>query len=271
MKVQVDSNGKVYLTSQNKVLEANGYNGIPKYEIYGTSIVKTSVNVTNKFSSVEVIQNGAMNYAFSENTTVYGILNFDNLASIDQRGLAYAFYGADIYSASFPELLNVAGNGLDHCFYNCYNFTSVSFPKLTHIGVSGLAQCFYKCGITSVSFPELTKVEGNGMASAFTYCPIKTASFPKLKDLQYTACLSNLFNYCTALEDVYFYALNTGSFTSNYTNQLSGLMQYTGNTINHNVHFPSNMQTTISGLTGYPLFGGTSGKVTLLFDLPATS
>lgn len=35
------------------------------------------------------------------------------------------------------------------------------------------------------------------------------------------------------------------------------------------VHFPSNLQTIISGLTGYPNFGGTN--TVLAFDLPATS
>ena len=35
------------------------------------------------------------------------------------------------------------------------------------------------------------------------------------------------------------------------------------------VHFPSNLESTIQGLAGYPNFGGTN--TTLLFDLPATS
>ena len=35
------------------------------------------------------------------------------------------------------------------------------------------------------------------------------------------------------------------------------------------VHFPSNLESRIQGLTGYPNFGGTN--TTILFDLPATS
>jgi hypothetical protein len=51
-------------------------------------------------------------------------------------------------------------------------------------------------------------------------------------------------------------------------NASSGTAATSGNV---KVHFPSNLSSTISGLTGYPLFGGASGKVTLLFDLAATS
>ena len=36
------------------------------------------------------------------------------------------------------------------------------------------------------------------------------------------------------------------------------------------IHFPSNLQSTISQLDGYPLFGGESGYIVLAFDLPAT-
>jgi hypothetical protein len=49
------------------------------------------------------------------------------------------------------------------------------------------------------------------------------------------------------------------------------MMQGTGSTVTHTIHFPSNLESTIQTLTGYPLFGGTSGKVVLAFDLPATS
>jgi hypothetical protein len=49
------------------------------------------------------------------------------------------------------------------------------------------------------------------------------------------------------------------------------MMSSTGTSVTHTIHFPSNMETTISTLTTYPLFGGTSGYVTLAFDLPATS
>ena len=48
------------------------------------------------------------------------------------------------------------------------------------------------------------------------------------------------------------------------------MMQNTGTTTTHTLHFPSNLESTIQGLTGYPLFSGTSGYVVCAFDLPAT-
>ena len=49
------------------------------------------------------------------------------------------------------------------------------------------------------------------------------------------------------------------------------MLSNTGNLTTHTIHFPSNLESTIQGLTGYPNFGGTSGYVVLIFDLPATS
>ena len=124
--------------------------------------------------------------------------------------------------------------------------TSVDLSALTSVGFYGLSNAFYNCtGLTSVDLSALTTVSsGNG--------------------------LSNAFRSCTGLTDIYFRALTTSSFGSN-KNQFSNMMQNTGTTTTHTLHFPSNLQSTISGLTGYPNFGGTSGYVTLAFDLPATS
>jgi hypothetical protein len=82
--------------------------------------------------------------------------------------------------------------------------------------------------------------------------------------------LYNTFSGCTGLTDVYFNALKTTSFSSS-TNPFSGMLSNTGKTKTHKLHFPSNLQSTIAGLSGYPTFGGSSGYVTLAFDLPATS
>ena len=72
------------------------------------------------------------------------------------------------------------------------------------------------------------------------------------------------------LENVYFNALKTTSFGS-YTTAFVNILTASGTNKTHTLHFPSNLQSTISGLTGYPNFGGTSGYVTLAFDLPATT
>lgn len=132
-------------------------------------------------------------------------------------------------------------------FTGCSSLTSVSFPSLTTI--SGMYACsgmFSNCAnLTSVSFPSLTTISGS-------------------------YCCSEMFFFSRAISDIYFNALTTTSFGTN-TDQFSAMLSNTGTNVTHTVHFPSNLTSTISGLSGYPLFGGTSGYVVLAFDLPATS
>lgn len=77
------------------------------------------------------------------------------------------------------------------------------------------------------------------------------------------------FQGCTGITDIYFPNIKTTSFGT-FRNQFQSMMNTTGNAITHTIHFPSNMESTISTLTDYPLFGGTSGYVVLAYDLPAT-
>lgn len=79
--------------------------------------------------------------------------------------------------------------------------------------------------------------------------------------------LMNAFQGCTKIEHIYFTSLAGTNAFGSYKNQLENMLNSTGNTVIHTIHFPSNMQNTISGLTGYPLFGGTSGYVVCAFDL----
>ena len=65
----------------------------------------------------------------------------------------------------------------------------------------------------------------------------------------------------SGLTNLYFPAVTTSS-TFSITRMLTGVSNCT-------VHFPSNLQTTISGTTGYPTYNGTN--TTIAFDLPATS
>ena len=70
----------------------------------------------------------------------------------------------------------------------------------------------------------------------------------------------------TAVSSLSFPALTTTSSIG-----LQYAMNDAGTDIVRTLHFPSNLESTIQGLPGYPLFGGTSGYVVLAFDLPATS
>ena len=191
------------------------------------------------------------------------------------NGLYYAFYGCtSLTSVDLSALTTLSGRDcLSSAFYGCTSLTSIDLSSLTTVsGINSLQDAFYGCtSLTSIDLSSLTTVSGeSGLSDAFKYCSALTSvDFPSLITLNYRG-LSYAFQYCTNLTDIYFRTLTISSFGS-YKNQFGNMMYGTGTSKTHTIHFPANMESTISGLDGYPLFGGTSGYVVLAFDLPATS
>ena len=229
------------------------------------------------FTGVEDVAQNALYYKFYYNDSVKGTISFPDLTTVSGKyGCYYTFYQCTgITSVSLPELTTVSGDyGFNSMFYQCTGITSVSLPKLTTVsGKSGCESMFGRCtALTSVSLPELTTVSGNsGCSSMFTRCTALTSvSLPKLTTISGSSGCNSMVNYCTALTDVYFNALTTTSFGT-YTNQFVNMLQQTGSSVTHTLHFPSNLESTIQGLDGYPNFGGSSSRVVLAYDLPATS
>jgi hypothetical protein len=180
------------------------------------------------------------------------------------------------FTFSLPsDATDVGDKSLQYIFYNCTGLTSVDLSSLTTVSsMSGFSNAFFGCtGLISVDLSALTTVSGAyAFSSAFYNCTgLTNISFPALSTLSNRYIFSNVFTGCTNLTDIYFPALTTRSFGSSYKNQFSSMMSMIGTTKTHTIHFPSNLQSTISRLTGYPLFSGTSGYVVLSFDLPATS
>ena len=93
-----------------------------------------------------------------------------------------------------------------------------------------------------------------------------------LSDISGRSVFNSAFMACSNLTDIYFNALTTTSFGSN-VNQFQNMFNANSMSTSGNctIHFPSNLSSTISGLTGYPNFGAAAGKLTLAFDLPETS
>lgn len=228
------------------------------------------------FTGVTDISSYALYYRFTQ-SAILKTVSFPDLVQVSSTNACYnAFsYGTALNNISLPNLTTITGqNGCGYMFYNNPLITSVSLPKLTTI--AGSSGAYYMLGycqnMTSVSLPELTTINGSSAAvNMFVNDKVlPSLSFPKLSIIQGNQACRSMFSYCLALTDVYFYALTTASFGSN-TNQFDNLMQGTGTNVTHTLHFPSNLTNTIAGLSGYPLFGGTSGYVVCAFDLPATS
>lgn len=72
--------------------------------------------------------------------------------------------------------------------------------------------------------------------------------------------------------DIYFNSLNTNSFVfeGGECVVFASFLSNRNSTSPATIHFPSNLQTLVSTLTGYPTFGAAEGMGICAFDLPAT-
>ena len=200
----------------------------------------------------------------------------NNVTTVGNSGLSYAFYGCtSLTSVDLSSLTTMSGSySIGYAFYNCTGLTSVDLSSLTTVsGSYSLNYAFRGCtSLKSIDLSSLTTVGNSSLSYAFYGCTgLTSVDLSSLTTVSGSNGLSYAFYGCTGLTDIYFRALTTASFGSSYKNQFNRMMSSTGSTKTHTIHFPSNMESTISMLTSYPLFGGTSGYVVLSYDLPETS
>lgn len=234
----------------------------------------------------------------------------NTITSIGTRAFSYKFHylmEKSPVSFSAPNVTYVGARAFEYTFNNCSNITSFSITALKTVSEqSAFNSAFYISSMSSASMPEIETISGSSaFSSAWFGCKLNSIDFSKLKTVSANSVFSSAFaansvetgEYLTNasfqllesigaqnvfssafskrynLSSLSFPALKTTSFGS-YLNQFNNMFdKYTGSTATGGctVHFPSNLSTVVSGLTGYPNFGGTSGYVTLAFDLPATS
>ena len=228
------------------------------------------------FTGVKDVGTAVLYYRFFANTNLTGSVTFPDLENAsNDNGLYYSFYQTKITVASLPKLKTVTGgNALGYAFA-LTKITSLSLPELTIVsGANGFRGVVQNCSLCeNISIPKLQEVSGNyGLAYFANSTKITTLSFPMLSKLTGSYAFQNLIGSCQYITDVYFPALTTSSFGSK-VNQFTNMCNSLTANISGNVtiHFPSNLETLISTFNTYPLFGGTSSKITLMFDLTATS
>ena len=278
----VDGKGGTLPVSQNfdnlataiSSIPSEGGVGIPREVKNGVYQCPTENFTFSLPSNVTDIGSSALNSAFYSCT---GLTNVDlsSLTTVSgTSALNNAFgYCSALNNVDLSSLTTVSGiSGLYYTFNNS-NLKNIDLSSLTTVsGQNAFYQAFGYTSLTSISFPALTTISGNnGFSSALHYCTeLTNVSFPALTTVTGSHALQYAFNYDRKISSISFSALTTSSFGSR-TNQFSGMMRNTDSNTTHTIHFPSNMESTISGLDSYPLFGGTSGYVVLAFDLPATS
>lgn len=283
VKILVNSQGKA-ITHSNKALSLDvskkkygldidamignpDANGVLQFPTADVNIV---------FDGIVDLPNYGLYYKFYGYTGLSGSVSFPDLENISGLYAGYnTFYGTQISAVSFPSLTTVSGIYAAQNMFSYTQVTSVSFPVLVSVtGNSGIRQMFQNCeNLTSASFPELTTVSGQmGLGYIFSNTDIITLTFPKLSTLTGVRALFHMLDGCKNLTSISFPALTTDSFGTT-KNQFEAIFNVTtGQTSGAiTMHFPSNLESTIQGFTGYPTFGATSGIVTLSFDLPATS
>ena len=259
-------------TSAQTITAPSGTDGYSPINVSAvTSAIDANITAENIKKDVQILGVTGTYEGSGGSSTKYGITINGVLGDVDASGVLQ--YPSASQEIVFTGVRDIASQCLRYKFTGS-KLTSASFPALTTVsGSYGMYRAFGYCSVlTSLSFPKLTTVSGaNGMNNVAYHCPfLENVSFPKLVTISGTYAMRSAFDSDTRLQNVYFNGLTTSSFGS-YKNQFTGMMTSTGSTVTHTLHFPSNMQSTISGLQGYPLFGGTSGKVVLSFDLPATS
>lgn len=162
-------------------------------------------------------------------------IDLTGVTDLNDKVLAYIYYSnTDLPTTCSIDIEKITGaNVLEYAFMNS-SVTVLKMDKTVYIGSATLGSLCRSSNITTFTCESLKTIDGAGFGQAFRASSLSTdLRFPALKDIQ-----SSTF----------------GGMLTNVSNQT--------------VHFPSNMQTTVEALTGYPNFGGTN--TTVLFDLPAT-
>lgn len=185
----------------------------------------------------------------------------------------------------FSSLISIKGiNIFSYSFNGCTGLVKANFKSLQSIEeLSNQTYMPIMClmfeGCTSlieIDFSNLTSIKSANNSPLSSLCSGCTSlpeiRFPKLNSIDANTAF-NGFISGSSVADIYFNSLTTISFVNN--SALNKMLQEPYNTTvpvsSRTVHFPSNLESTVQNLTGYPLFGGISGYVTLAFDLPATS
>lgn len=231
---QEPSYGNYYIMEDDSImpvyLDVFDMNGVR----YGTCIISDGVTDMEYTGLCGYRLLSATNYIIHSSAMSFGSITDVNLSSSDglsSLGIKKIVYKSVTgkFDARYTGILNVVGTSAS-------TLTTIDISNATSIYLRGAC-----IGLTALQEVKMDKAEnvtitrnGASIGGTFKNTSVTELRFPALK---------------TASEIEIQYMLS----------DVDGCT----------VHFPSNLESTIQGLAGYPNFGGTN--TTLLFDLPATS
>lgn len=296
VKVQTNSQGKVYLSNGNALLAGTSSAVISTLNVTPTTSAQTitapsgvdgysPVEVSAVTSSIDAnitagnIKDGVSILGVTGNYTggggsssKYGATIDALLGNVDSNGVLQIPSGGNV-DLIFTGVQKIAPSSLQYKFQYNNAIRSVTFPSLTTIDeMQALGNTFNFCQyLTSASFPSLTSINaGYAMSGCFVQCTgLSLVSFPELVSIgsgSFSApVLERCFSGCTALTQISFPKLTTFG-----NNDIFGNMSYSyifdGCSNLTEIHFNSNAQAAVSALTGYADKWGAS-NATIYFDL----
>lgn len=270
----VDANGK--LTNTSPFIDLTGVTDLGDSVLsYAYAYVVFPANTTitipcTKISGSYALQAcfvSSSNNNYQNNITSFSCPNLKTITGSSSCETAFSDGGRYLTSVNFDSLEEIGGYAACKSMFSCGNqygshtLTTVSLPKLKKItGYQGCYHMFwYQINLSSFEMPELEQVtQTSGCEGMLNATAITSFKFPSLNLLTGGNALKQMFGYCSSLQSLWFYALNTNSFGSS-TNQFTNIVQ---SCTNVTIHFPMAIQATIGTWTG---FGGTN--TTVLFDL----
>lgn len=206
-------------------------------------------------------------------------LDLSGVKSIQTGGLAYAYYNGSHNGLTTLDLSNVKtlqGDSLLYACYACLDLTHVICGVESVCTNYGVTREFYaafnRCGyLTLVEFTNLKTIGNQGSTNdaPFRTCFWYNSSSLQIKFYSLNKLARNSFYQCCATSGTSFYFPSITNSSFDHLGALANM--FSSSTSSVVLHFPSNVQSTIEGLTGYSAsapFSSQSG--TVLFDLPAT-
>ena len=272
--VNVPDKTKFGLTIDNYLgtIDGNGRLGTP-----------TSINGITFTGVVDFIGDG-LRGAYAYRNNLAGAISFPDLTGVSYYNSWYpltdAFRNTKITSFSCPNLVTITRHCMNACS-NCAYLSQINLQSLETIDGSTITkEMFSGCGTDSsvseltVDLSSLETVNGfSNLSGFFKGCTkLVTLSLTKLTTLTGSWVTDDFLADCSNLTSVYLNGFTTTTISGNADAIKkifnSGTASSSGTCT---VHFPSNLQSAVSGLNGYPTFNGNSNRIVLAFDLTATS
>ena len=235
-KLQAIANSKAAIKA---AIEAKGVSDVGnKLSDYATKIGQISGGGSSGDPRYEVDSQGKLvkkNFALNY---------FNDVTSISNGSLQYAYRGSNVTSVSFPNLTSVEFYGLFTAFTGCTSLTSVDLSSLSSVEDYGLFDSFRGCtSLTTVYLSSLSSAGGYGLSETFYGCThlelvdfSKATAVPLLSNVNTFQNTNETFRIVVpnALYNQWITATNWSTFASHIEKAIKGLV-FAANAVNSTI------------------------------------